>query len=102
MRNSPPELDMTSESLAASLAVQNYLLPCFCGDEALIAMEELASLLDEVWCDRYEGAPVSRGFEERAGGKSEKTWQEMAREGEEMMEMVLGIMARGWPGLEGR
>ncbi|KAE9381978.1 hypothetical protein N431DRAFT_425533 [Stipitochalara longipes BDJ] len=110
MRNSPHQPDIPTESPAASLAVQNYLLPCFSGNESLNAMEELTRLLDEVWCDRYvnEGTGFNRSFEERASVKSErrsweeKGWEEMAKEGEEMMEMVLGITARGWPGLEGR
>lgn len=67
-------------------------------------------MLDEVWCERYvnERTGVSRAFEERAETKGErrsweeKGWEAMAKEGEEMMEMVLGIMARGWPGLEGK
>ena len=108
MRNSPHQPDIPAESPAASLAVQNYLLPCFCGDDSLKAMEELTRLLDEVWGDRYVDGTVERGFEERTSAKSErrsweeKAWEDVAREGEEMMEMVLGIMARGWPGLEGR
>ncbi|KAN0121986.1 hypothetical protein V8E51_000312 [Hyaloscypha variabilis] len=110
MRNSPHQPDIPTESPAASLAVQNCLLPCFSGNDSLKAMEELTKLLDEVWCDRYvnEGTGVSRAFEERAETKGErrsweeKGWEAMAKEGEEMMEMVLGIMARGWPGLEGK
>ncbi len=106
MRNSPHQPDIPTESPAASLAVQNYLLPCFAGNEPLKAMEDLTSLLDEGWGDRYLG--TRHGFEERAGVKGErrsweeKGWEGMAKEGDEMMEMVLGIMARGWPGLEGR
>jgi hypothetical protein len=71
-----------------------------------MVMEELTRLLDEVLRDRYLG--TREGFLERVGAKGErKSWEERGWEGdakefEEMMEMVLGIMARGWPGLEGR
>ena len=106
MRNQPDQPDIPAESPAASLAVQNYMLPCFAGNESSMAMEELTRLVDEVWCDRYLG--TRKGFVERVGAKGErKIWEERGWEGdakefEEMMEMVLGIMARGWPGLEGR
>jgi hypothetical protein len=67
-------------------------------------MGELTELLDEIWCDKYQGGGEGkRGFEERRHGLKgsprnlEKGWEGESKEFEEMMEMVLGIMARGWP-----
>jgi hypothetical protein len=106
-RNQPHQPEINLEDPAASLAVQNYLLPCFSGNESLKMMEELTRLLDEVWCDKYqEEGEGKRGFEERSHGMKgipkggERGWEGDAKEFEEMMEMVLGIMARVWP--EGR
>jgi hypothetical protein len=66
-------------------------------------MEDLTRLLDEIWYDKYQNEGETRAFEERSHvvkgspKHAEKGWEANAKEVEEMMEMVLGIMARGWP-----
>jgi hypothetical protein len=104
--NQPHQPDIIIEDPAASLAVQNYLLPCFTGNETVKLMGDLTELLDEVWFDKYQGEGVEkRAFEERSHvlkgspRNLEKGWEGESKECEAMMEMVLGIMARGW--LEG-
>jgi hypothetical protein len=101
--NQPHQLEINLEDPAASLAVQNYVLPCFSGNESLKMMEELTRLLDEVWCDKHQNEEGKKGFEARGHGMKgsskgrERGWEGDSKEFEEMMEMVLGIMARGWP-----
>lgn len=67
-------------------------------------MGELTQLLDEIWCDKYQGdGKGKRGFEERSHvlkgspRNLEKGWEGESKECESMTEMVLGIMVRGWP-----
>jgi hypothetical protein len=104
IRNQPHQPKIILEDPAASLAVQNYILPCFTGTETVKQMGELTELLDEIWCDKYQReGEGKRGFEERSHGLKgsprhlEKGWEGESKEFEAMLEMVLGIMARGWP-----
>jgi len=57
--------------------------------------------VDEVWNDRYSSQ--SGGFKERGQGMKrslrggEGGWGKDTKEGEEVIEIVLGIIARIWP-----
>jgi len=104
IRNQPHQPEIILEDPVASRAVQNYLLPCFTGNETVKQMGELTELLDEIWCDKYQGEGEGKmGFEERRHGLKgsprnlEKGWEAESKDLEAMLEMVLGIMARGWP-----
>ncbi|PMD12798.1 hypothetical protein NA56DRAFT_454036 [Hyaloscypha hepaticicola] len=104
IRNQPHQPEIVLEDPAASRAVQNYILPCFTGNETAKQMGELTELLDEIWCDKNLGeGEGKRGFEERSHvlkgspRNLEKGWEGESKEFEAMMEIVLGIMARGWP-----
>ena len=65
-------------------------------------MDELRGLSDEIWGAKHAGLGKEgegKGFVERweGRGKIERGWEVDLREFEEMGEMVLGIMGRGWP-----
>lgn len=64
-------------------------------------MGELRGLLDEIWGAKHAdlNKEKEKAFAERGEGrgKIERGWEVDLREFEEMGEMVLGIMGRGWP-----
>lgn len=65
-------------------------------------MDEFRDLLDDIWGAKHTGLGKERegkGFVERGEGrgKIERGWEVDLREFEEMGDMVLGIMGRGWP-----
>lgn len=86
------------ESETEADVAMSYLLPAWTNESHASSMESLMRLLDDVWSDRYLNRSLK--FEERRDGKQSvllRDWEKDAKEGEEMMDMILNIQARSWP-----
>jgi hypothetical protein len=81
----------------ASYAVTKALLYSSTGPASLSSIQDLAKLLDNLWCDTY--LSPTKTFSERGVSPKHKDrkWEADATEFSEMMEILLDIQSRIWP-----